>query len=71
MAGQVYIDEKQVQKPAEQVDSEANVWVKEPPKKGRATKAVIKAVAEYLNISKSMVNIISGAFSRQKVIEIK
>jgi len=48
-----------------------NVWVKEPPKEGKANKAVIKAVAECLNISKYMVNIISGAFSRQKVIEIK
>jgi len=48
MAGQVYIDEKQVQKPAEQVDSEANVWVKEPfPYVSRGALKLEKAYHEF------------------------
>lgn len=46
------------------------VWVKEPPKEGRANTAVLAALAEYLHASKSSLKILSGRTSRNKVIEI-
>lgn len=46
------------------------VWVKEPPVEGRANKAVIAALADYFGVPQSQVRILSGAQSRNKVIEI-
>ena len=46
------------------------VSVKEPPKQGKANKAIIKALAVYFNISPSGVNLISGFSSKQKVFEV-
>lgn len=46
------------------------ISVKEPPIKGRANKAVIEVIAEYFNVNSSQVEIVSGKFSRQKVINI-
>lgn len=46
------------------------VEVKEPPVRGRANKAIIKLLAEHFNLSQSDVVIVSGQFSRQKVINI-
>ncbi len=46
------------------------VSVKEPPKDGKANKAIIKAIAAYFNIAPSCVNLISGFSSKQKVFEI-
>jgi len=46
------------------------VWVKEPPKNGKANKAIIKALACYFNVSLSRVNLVSGFSSKQKVFEI-
>lgn len=51
-------------------DTNFKVWVKEPPEKGRANRAVLKVLADYLNTSQSNVRIISGNTSRNKVIEI-
>ncbi len=52
--------------------SETNfkVSVKEPPEKGKANSAVLKALAGYLNVSQSNFRIISGFTSRLKVIEV-
>ncbi|MEK7555209.1 MAG: DUF167 domain-containing protein [Patescibacteria group bacterium] len=52
--------------------SETNfmVAVKEPPIKGKANKAVIKALAEFLGITPSQFVLKSGATSRQKIFEI-
>jgi uncharacterized protein len=47
------------------------VSVKEPPVKGKANIAVIKALAEYFNISRDMLKIVSGTGSRLKIIEIE
>ena len=51
---------------------EANyiVYIKEPPKDGRANAALVKLLAEYFDISPSLVEIISGYMARVKVIEI-
>ncbi len=46
------------------------VSVKEPPVQGRANEAIIKALANYFNVSKLNVKIVSGWTSREKVIEI-
>ena len=55
----------------EKVD-EANyiVYIKEPPIDGRANAALIKLLAEYFDISPSLIEIISGYMARVKVIEI-
>jgi len=51
-------------------DTEFIVSVKEPPVKGLANKAIIHALANYLNIAQIRIRIISGHISRQKVVEI-
>ncbi len=46
------------------------VFVKEPPVKGMANRAIIDALAEYFNVPKNSPRIISGYSSRTKIIEI-
>lgn len=46
------------------------VRVKEPPEEGRANEAIIKLVADYFNVPKSRVKIISGGKNKQKILEI-
>lgn len=55
----------------EKVD-EANyiVYIKEPPIDGRANAELIKLLADYFDISPSLIEIISGYMARVKVIEI-
>ncbi|OGZ64738.1 MAG: hypothetical protein A3A98_01985 [Candidatus Staskawiczbacteria bacterium RIFCSPLOWO2_01_FULL_40_39] len=55
----------------EKVD-EANytVYVKALPVDGKANAAIIKVLADYFDISQSLVEIISGHMARSKVIEI-
>jgi len=52
--------------------SETNfkVWVQEPPEKGRANQAVLRALADYFGIRLANIKIISGSTSKLKVIEI-
>ena len=47
------------------------VRVKEPPKEGKANKAVITLLAGFYNVPKSDVSIISGQGGRKKIVEIK
>lgn len=55
----------------EKIDNENFVvFVKEPPVKGRANQAIIKALAEYFKVPSANVKIVSGHTSKQKVIEI-
>lgn len=46
------------------------VAVKEPPVEGRANRAIIKAIAEFLGVSSSRLALISGRSRRQKIIEV-
>ncbi|MBL7142558.1 MAG: DUF167 domain-containing protein [Candidatus Pacebacteria bacterium] len=46
------------------------VSVIEPPRDGKANKAIIKVIAVYFKVSPSCVNLISGFSSKQKVFEI-
>ena len=52
-------------------DTHFKVWVREPPKDGKANMAVIKALTEYFNISWTDILLISGASSRRKVFQIE
>lgn len=47
------------------------VAVSEPAREGRANTAVVRAVAEFLNVAPSRVRIVRGAASRHKVLEIR
>lgn len=47
------------------------ISVKEPPKDGQANKAIIKALAEHLDISSSAIRLVAGFSSKQKIFEIK
>lgn len=46
------------------------VAVKELPVEGKANAAIEKALANYFDVSKSRVHIISGHASKQKIVEI-
>lgn len=46
------------------------VCVKEPPVQGKASAAIVEAIADYFDVPKSSVKIISGHTARQKVVEI-
>ncbi len=46
------------------------VSVKEPPVDGKANKAVLKALAEYFEVSQSQVGLVSGSTSKNKIFEI-
>jgi len=50
--------------------NEYKVWVVEPAKENKANMAMIKALSEYLNISKSSIDIVHGLKSKQKILEI-
>ena len=50
-------------------DNEFIISVKEPPVNGMANQAVIRALSEYLKVSKSQIRIVSGAISRKKIVE--
>ncbi|MBI4837859.1 MAG: DUF167 domain-containing protein [Nitrospirae bacterium] len=55
----------------EKTDSGYIVHVKEQPIENKANKALIKALAEYFDVPKSQVEIVSGMKSKQKIVEIK
>ena len=46
------------------------VSVKEPPVQGRANAAILKTLADYLDIAPSCLRIISGHTRRQKIVEV-
>lgn len=46
------------------------VRVKEPPKEGKANKAVIRLLAKHFKVPQNSIRVISGLGSKNKVIEI-
>lgn len=54
----------------EKAGDEYIVRVKEPVVDGKANQALVKLVAQYFNVPKTHVNIVRGATSRRKTIEI-
>ncbi|MDD2731122.1 MAG: DUF167 domain-containing protein [Candidatus Portnoybacteria bacterium] len=51
-------------------DTNFSVAVTAPPEKGKANKAVILALAEYLKIAPSRIKILLGSTSKNKILEI-
>jgi uncharacterized protein (TIGR00251 family) len=51
-------------------DSHFKVSVKEPPVRGEANRAIIKALADYFNVAPGCVIIASGHTSKQKIIKV-
>ncbi len=51
-------------------DAHFVVSVKEPPVRGLANAAIIRALADYFKVSPSRIRIISGYTARQKILEI-
>lgn len=47
-----------------------HVYVNQPPLEGKANRATIEALAEYFKVSKSQVNLVSGAKTKYKTFEI-
>lgn len=55
----------------EKIDtSHFRVFVKEPPVKGMANKAIIKLLGEYFSVPSSHVTIVRGMFAKEKVVDI-
>ena len=57
----------------EEIITEGDIFlvrVKEPPKEGKANRAVVKLLANYFKVSQAQVVIISGFSSRNKTVEI-
>ncbi len=46
------------------------VAVKEAPVSGKANEAIILALADYFNVSKSQIRLVTGQTSKQKIFEI-
>jgi len=51
-------------------DATFALWVKEPPRDGKANEAVIKALAQYFGVTRQNVRILIGRTSRQKIVVI-
>jgi len=47
------------------------IYTHKPAVEGKANKAAIEMLAEYLNIKKNRISIVKGAKSRNKVLEIQ
>ena len=48
-----------------------DVWVREAPDKGKANRAVVEALSDYLDVARSRINVVSGLASRNKVVEVE
>jgi len=46
------------------------VYVTQPPEKGKANKQIIKLLADYFGVSSSKINIIAGEKGKEKVVEL-
>ena len=46
------------------------VSVKEPPVRGKANVAIVRALADYFEVPRSAVTLVSGFTSREKVVEV-
>lgn len=52
-------------------DNHFLVCVKEPPIKGKANLAIVQALAKHFDITSDKVKIISGHYSRKKIVEVE
>jgi uncharacterized protein len=51
-------------------EGEYKVLVTAAPEKGKANEAVIKALAEYFGVAKSLIAIVGGKSTRTKIVDI-
>jgi len=59
------------EKVEKQPDGSYKLWVRAVPEDGKANERVIELLADFFNVPKSMIFIISGQTSRNKKLEIK
>lgn len=52
-------------------DDSFEIWVKAKPVQGQANRAVIRALAEYFNISSREIRLVKGFRERNKIFEVK
>ncbi|MDP2909617.1 MAG: DUF167 domain-containing protein [bacterium] len=52
-------------------ENQFKISVKEPPEKGKANERVIELLSEFFKTAKSNIEIVSGATSKHKIVEIK
>jgi len=51
-------------------DGEYKIKVTAVPEKGKANEAVVKLLAEYFRVPKSLINIVGGKSAKTKIIDI-
>ena len=51
-------------------ETHCQVYVTQPPEKGKANKQIIKLLDDYFGVSSPKIKIIAGEKGRQKVVEI-
>jgi uncharacterized protein len=67
----LYVKPSSQQEKIEWIDNDtAKIWVKAPPEKGRANKAVIELVANEFSIPKTSVELIRGGTAKIKQVKI-
>ena len=54
----------------ERLEDYYTVYVKEPPVEGKANDAVLRTLAEYFDVARSQVTLVSGAVSKIKVFDV-
>ncbi len=52
-------------------EAKFKVWVKEPPRQGKANVAIIKVLAKYFKIPAANISLASGFSRKNKIFEIK
>lgn len=67
----VTVKPRSKQEKVEKTDHGYTVYVKEPPVKNKANKALTKLLSRHFSVPKSQIAILSGLKSKQKVVEIK
>lgn len=55
---------------AKNSDGSYTVWVSEPADEGRANRAILRALAEHLDIPQSRIELIFGHSGKKKIFEI-
>lgn len=46
------------------------IWLREPPRNGRANVGIVRLLSETLGVRRSAVRIVRGASGREKIVEI-
>lgn len=73
MSRKIFIKAKpnaKAEKVVQKDDSHFEVFVKEPPREGKANRAIEKAMAEFLGVKNYQVQIVAGLTSKEKVVEV-